>query len=489
LLFQGRYLFINKPRILIFYPSFSAKNDLPINQWNVDVTRESCYDFSIMQEKKKNIFSQLWGSLRREVQWLRPGLGFKRWLILVILGTTLLGVGLTMFVLDIYRNAPETWWLPALAYLSLRFLDRPIRVIIFGSIGIILVIVGIWGSNRSLLQPFVPPGKPIIEALDSFRRRDRGPRIVVLGGGHGLASLLRGLKEFTHNITAIVTVADDGGSSGELRKQMGVLPPGDIRNCLAALSNNEDLLSQVFQYRFATGAGLEGHSLGNLFITALTEITGSFEEAVAESGRVLAVYGQVLPSTLTDVRLLADLVDAEGKLFHVSGETQIRETQGSVKRLWLDPANTPAFPPAISAILSADLIVIGPGSLYSSLMPNLLVRDLAEAVRASQALKFFICNVATERGETDKFSCFDHVKSVESHVGPNLFDLVICNNHFEGSLGENVDWVRMDKELLEHTSVYCADLVDTAYPWRHDSKRLAKTIMDLFYEQTGPLVD
>ncbi len=442
-----------------------------------------------MQDKQKNIFSRLWNVLRREVQWLRPGLGFKRWLILALIGTTLLGVGLTMFILDIYRNAPETWWLPALAYLSLRFLDRPIRVIIFGGIGVTLLLIGIWGSSRSLLKPFVPPGKPVIEALDSFRRRDRGPRIVVLGGGHGLASLLRGLKEYTHNITAIVTVADDGGSSGELRKKMGVLPPGDIRNCLAALSNNEDLLSQVFQYRFASGAGLEGHSLGNLFITALTEITGSFEEAVAESGRVLAVYGQVLPSTLTDVRLLADLIDKNGNRVHVSGETQIRETEGAIQRLWLDPANTPAFPPAISAVLNADLIIIGPGSLYSSLLPNLLVRDLAEAVRASQALKFFICNVATERGETDKFNCLDHVKSVESHVGPHLFDLVLCNNHFEGNLGEDVDWVRMDQELTEHASIYCADLIDTAYPWRHDSKRLSKTSMDLFYERTGPLTE
>jgi len=338
-----------------------------------------------------------------------------------------------MLALDVYRNAPDTWWLPVISALSLRSLDRPIRVIIFAVVGLVLMMLGIWGSNRSLLRPFVPPGTPLIEALDTYRRRDRGPRIVVLGGGHGLASLLRGLKAYTHNITAIVTVADDGGSSGELRRNVGILPPGDFRNCLAALSNNEDLLSQVFQYRFATGAGLEGHSLGNLFITALTEITGSFEEAVAESGRVLAVYGQVLPSTLTDVRLLADLETRDGKMLHVSGETQIRETEGSVKRVWLDPANTPAFPPAISAILSADLIIIGPGSLYSSLLPNLLVRDLAEAVRSSQALKFFICNVATELGETDQFNCLDHVKAVEAHVGEDMFDLVICNNRFEGA--------------------------------------------------------
>ena len=442
-----------------------------------------------MEERNQNFLSRLWERLRREAQWFRPGLGYKRWLILVFFGTTLLGLGLALIILDFYRNAPDTWWLPAISALSLRFLDRPIRVIIFGGIGLILVMIGIWGSNRSLLRPFLPPGKPLIEALDSYRRRDRGPRIVVLGGGHGLASLLRGLKEFTHNITAIVTVSDDGGSSGELRKNMGVLPPGDIRNCLAALSNNEDLLSQMFQYRFASGTGLEGHSLGNLFITALSEITGSFEEAVAESGRVLAVYGKVLPSTLTDVRLLADLANGDGSIKHVSGETQIRETEGSVKRLWLDPANTPAFPPAISAVLSADLIIIGPGSLYTSLLPNLLVRDLAEAVRASQAMKFFICNVATERGETDHFNCSDHVRSVEKHVGENMFDLVICNNHFEGHLGEGVDWVRLDMDLLQHTSVYCADLIDPEHPWRHNSQRLAKTAMDLFYERTGPLLD
>ncbi len=456
---------------------------------SVDESIESCYYSFSMQEPKKNFFSRAWDSLRRESQWFRPGLGYKRWLILVFLGTTLLSVGLALALLDIYRNAPDTWWLPILSTLSLQFLDRPIRVIIFGGIGVILVLVGIWGSNRSLLRPFVPPGKPLIEALESYRRRDRGPRIVVLGGGHGLAALLRGLKAYTHNLTAIVTVADDGGSSGELRRNVGILPPGDIRNCLAALSNNEDLLTQVFQYRFASGAGLEGHSLGNLFITALSEITGSFEEAVAESGRVLAVYGQVLPSTLTDVRLLADLETNDGSTTHVSGETQIRETHGKVRRLWLDPANTPAFPPAISAVLSADLIIIGPGSLYSSLLPNLLVRDLAEAVRASQAMKFFICNVATERGETDLFNCYDHVKTVEEHVGSGMFDLVICNNHFEGDLGKGVEWVHMDTDLLQHTAVYCGNLIDPDHPWRHNSARLSKTVMDLFYERTGPLVE
>ncbi len=455
---------------------------------HVDSSVESCYDFSYMKANWRTFFINLWKKLQRESHWFRPGLGYKRWLILVFLGTTFLGLGMALIILDAYRTAPDSWFLPALAYLSLRFLDRPIRVIIFGGFGVIMVLIGIWGSNRSLLKPFVPPGTPVIDAIDTYRRRERGPRVVVLGGGHGLASLLRGLKAHTHNITAIVTVADDGGSSGELRRNVGILPPGDIRSCLAALSNNEDLLSQMFQYRFSTGGGLEGHSLGNLFITALSEITGSFESAVAESGRVLAVFGQVLPSTLTDVQLLADLENGDGKIHHVSGETQIRDTNGYIKRLWLDPANTPAFPPAISAVLNADLIIIGPGSLYTSLLPNLLVRDLADAVRASKAIKFFVCNVATEKGETDRFNCLDHVQTIEKHIGTGLFDMVISNNHFEGDLGPNAEWVEADMALYKHVTVYSANLVDQEHPWRHDSKRLAKTVMDLFYERTGPLI-
>ena len=466
---------------------WNQRSKLTKHELLIDGYLESCYDFKVMQEQKQGIFSRFWAYLRRESQWLRIGLGYKRWLLLVLLGTTLLGLGLALIILHIYRNVPDNWLVPILAWLSLRFLDRPIRVVIFGGIGVILVLIGVWGANQALLKPFVPPGKSVIDTLDSFRRRDRGLRIVVLGGGHGIASLLRGLKAYTRNITAIVTVADDGGSSGKLRQSFGILPPGDIRHCLAALSDDEDLLTQVFQYRFSMGAGLEGHTLGNLLISALTEITGSFETAVAESGRVLAVYGQVLPSTLTDVRLLADIVDADGKLRNVSGETQIRESRGTITRLWLDPTNTPAFPPAISAVLSADLIIIGPGSLFTSLLPNLLVRDLAEAVRVSHALKFFICNVATERGETDNFDCIDHVLAVEKHIGTNLFDLVICNNNFEGELGEGVSWVKMDEDLLKHASVYCADLIDPEHPWRHNSKRLSKAVMDLFYERTGPL--
>jgi uncharacterized cofD-like protein len=429
-----------------------------------------------------------WQRLRREVRWLTPGLGVKRWLVVTLIGISLVAIGLAVAVLDFYRTAPDTWWLPILSTLSLRFLDRTLRAFIFGGLGMGLTLVGIWGLSRVLLRPFINPGKPMIEALSNYRRRERGPRIVAIGGGHGLAALLRGLKAFTHNITAIVTVADDGGSSGELRRRMGVLPPGDIRNCLAALSNEEALLSQIFQYRFASGAGLDGHSLGNLFITAMSEITGSFEEAIAESGRALGVHGQVLPSTLHDVRLVADirLPESDHKV-NVKGESKIPAATGEIRQVWLEPANAPAFPPAIAAILSADIIIVGPGSIYTSILPNLLVSDLAEAVRASRAVKFYVCNVATQPGETDGFTCGDHIHSIEKHVGSHLFDLVITNCDYEKNLPEAFKWVKVESTLEEEYAIYQSNLVDAENPVHHDSTKLAQVVMDLFYEKTGPL--
>jgi uncharacterized cofD-like protein len=415
-------------------------------------------------------------------------LGIKRWLVSLLGGTTLLGIGLAFLVLDVYRTSPGTWWLPFFSAISLRSLDRPLRVLIFGGLGVGLTLLGVWGMARTLLTPFMRPGKPVIETMTAYRRRDRGPRVVAIGGGNGLSALLRGLKEYSRNITAIVTVADDGGSSGELRRTMGILPPGDIRNCLAALSNDEALMTQIFQYRFATGAGLNGHSLGNLFISALTEITGSFEEAVAESGRVLAVEGRVLPATIHDVKLVADVqLDGIISAVRVSGESQIPKAAGQIRRVWLEPNNLPAFPPAIQAILNADLIVVGPGSLYTSILPNLLVTDLAEALKTSHAVKFYVCNVASQPGETDGYTTGAHVHTIEQHVGKNLFDLVICNNCFDGHLPEGSTWIRTEDELDQEFPVYRADLLDVEHSWRHNSKKLAQVVMDLFYERTGPL--
>ncbi|MEN4100710.1 MAG: YvcK family protein, partial [Anaerolineaceae bacterium] len=222
---------------------------------------------------------RLFSLIRLEMRWLVPGLGIKRWIVIFLLGVTLIGIGLAMAILDIYRTAPDSWWLPIFSAASLRFLDRTLRAVIFGGAGVILVILGSIGLSRALLQPFKVPGRSVVETVSAYRRRERGPRLVAIGGGTGLSTLLRGLKAYTNNLTAVVTVADDGGSSGMLRKEMGVLPPGDIRNCLAALSNDETRLTQLFQYRFGAGAGLDGHTLGNLLITAMTDITDSFEEA------------------------------------------------------------------------------------------------------------------------------------------------------------------------------------------------------------------
>ena len=421
-----------------------------------------------------------------ELRWLTPGLGVKRWIALILAGTTLIGLGFALVLVDFYRSAPQIW-VPLLSLLSLRGFPFILRVIVFGVLGIGLILIGVGGLNRSMMRPFVPTGKNVLDGLSAYRKRERGPRIVALGGGTGLASLLRGLKGYTSNLTAIVTVADDGGSSGELRRSMGILPPGDIRNCLAALSDDEALMTQIFQYRFGSGAGLGGHSLGNLFITALAEITGSFEGAVAESGRVLAVQGRVLPSSLHDVRLVADvqLPEMRDEVL-VKGESEIPKTAGRVRRVWLEPSNPLAYPPAVQAILNADLVIIGPGSLYTSILPNLLVPDLAEALRHTRAQKFFVSNVATQPGETDGYSCGDHVRTVEKHFGSRLFDVVICNNNY--SHDQEVEWVRLDEDLDQEYSIYCTDIVSKDNPRRHDSEKLATAIMDLYNERTGPVL-
>jgi len=440
-----------------------------------------------MASLPRHWYQRVWRKFLLELRWLTPGLGVKRWMALILAGVTLIGLGIALALVDFYRTAPQVW-VPILSVLSLRGLPFILRLIIFLIAGVGLIFYGISGLNRALLRPFLPPGKQVLDGLSAYRKRERGPRIVALGGGTGLSSLLRGLKAYTSNLTAIVTVADDGGSSGELRRSLGILPPGDIRNCLAALSDDEALMTQIFQYRFGSGVGLGGHSLGNLFISALAEITGSFEEAVAESGRVLAVQGQVLPSSLHDVRLMADIQLPEaGSEVLVKGESAIPKTAGQVRRVWLEPSNPLAFPPAVQAILSADLVVIGPGSLYTSILPNLLVPDLAEALRRTRAQKFFVSNVATQSGETDGYSCGDHVRTIEKHFGTRLFDLVLCNNRYAND--QEVEWVKVDEDLDQEYSVYCTDLVSKDNPRRHDSEKLAQAIMDLYNERTGPVVN
>ena len=444
-----------------------------------------------MRTKKTTNPQKFAKRLSDPLRWLIPGLGIKRWMVIILVGTTLLGVGLAVLVLEIYRTAPDTWWLPILSTASLRSLSRPLRVLIFGGLGVSLVLVGMWGIYRSLLAPYRRAGKPVLDELTDHRRKERGPRIVAIGGGHGLATLLRGLKSFSYNITAVVTVADDGGSSGKIRRAKGIPPPGDIRNCLAALSNDEALMTQLFQYRFSdTNAELDGHPFGNLFISALAEITGSFEEAVVESGKVLAVQGRVLPATLHDVRLVADIqLPHSISEVRIEGESTIPKFPGDVQRVWLEPNNPAAYPLVIQAILAAEIIVIGPGSLFTSIMPNLLVPDIAAAIQSSRALKIYVCNVATQQGETEGYSVENHITALNDHVGAALFDIAVINNNYEGQLPEGTEWVKTNPESESEHPIYRSDLVDHIQPWRHDSSKLARVIIDLYQERTGPLVE
>ncbi len=314
------------------------------------------------------------------------------------------------------------------------------------------------------------------------RQRGRDPHIVAIGGGTGLSTLLRGLKAYTSAISAIVTVADDGGSSGRLRRELGVLPPGDLRQCIAALAEDEALMTQLFQYRFPEG-GLEGHSFGNLFIAAMAAITGSFEKGILESGHILAIKGRILPATLQDVTLYADLrEERQGRLSRIAGESQIPKANGTIERVYLQPDRVRAYPVAVQAILDADLIVIGPGSLYTSILPNLLIEDITQAVRASRAFKVYVCNVATQRGETEGYTVYDHVAALVRHVGPGLVNAVLANENTSFPLPSQsgVEFVQLGPPLGEGVQLVTADLVDPARPWRHDSARLAQALMRLY---------
>lgn len=414
----------------------------------------------------------------RSYKWFLPGLGVKRWLLVLSIGIILIAVGVGALL---YRLAS----LPTVeGDLGLDFLPPAVMILLPMVVGAGLFVVGLGGLNRTLLSPFTEGNGEVVEALYRYRQRSRGPKVVAIGGGHGLSALLRGLKAYTSNVTAIVTVADDGGSSGRLRRALGVLPPGDFRNCIAALADDEALITQLFQYRFPAvdgETGLGGHSFGNLFITAMMEVTGSFERAVLESSRVLAVQGRVVPSTLESVTLMGDLLAEPATVNRVTGESQIAETKGTIERVYLEPSDPLAYPGAVRAILEADLIVVGPGSLYTSVLPNMLVREIAQAIGASRATRVYVCNVATERGETDGYSVSDHVAALERHVGPGLFQVVLANDNFTGAdaLPSGVEPTRLEMPSNGAHTLHAVDLVDVDHPWRHDSEKLAKVLMQL----------
>jgi uncharacterized cofD-like protein len=309
------------------------------------------------------------------------------------------------------------------------------------------------------------------------------PRIAALGGGTGLASLLRGLKRAPVDITAIVTVADDGGSSGRLRRELGVLPPGDIRNCLVALADDESMMGRLFQHRFADG-DLSGHSFGNLFLAALAEVTGSFDRAIEECSRVLKIRGRVLPSTLEQIRLWAERADGRA----VCGETRIAAGDGPCRRVWLEPEPT-AHPPALEAIAQADLVLLGPGSLFTSVLPHLAVPELAEAVAGARGRRAYVCNVMTQPGETDGFDAADHLERVLEAI-PGGVDMVLVH---EGPLdpvaaaayaAQGQEPVTADHGRLEAmgVGVVAADLAERGSMVRHSPEALAEVLIELARE-------
>ncbi len=424
-------------------------------------------------------------------KWLYPGLGVKRWLLLLLMGIAMLGLGLAHLLYTASNSAllPSPVW----RTLTLQIVPGWIRIPALVLLGLALSGLSVYQVNRSLLAAFVPlHSTNVLDTVYRHRHRQRGPKVVALGGGTGLSALLRGIKAHTDHITAIVTVADDGGSSGKLRRELGVLPPGDFRNCIAALADDEALTTLLFQYRFATvrreegnDHALEGHSFGNLFITAMANVTGSFERALLESGRVLAIRGQILPSTLEDVTLCADLVDEAAAIRRVAGESAIPEARLPIERVYLEPDSVPAYPPALRAILDADLIIIGPGSLFTSVLPNLLVEDITRAIRASNALKIYVCNVATQPGETDGFSLGDHINAIEQHVGPNLFQCVLAHDQVKYPVPQAANLTAVGSSFPANIGyeIITADLIDEQRPWRHDPCKLAHVLMARYEQQ------
>jgi uncharacterized cofD-like protein len=425
-------------------------------------------------------------NLRR---WLQPGIGVKRWLVVVFIGELLVALFGAFVLKQLYSEVTIDAPLQGAVYvLTLQFLPYWTRGVILGSLGLAVFLVGSLRLMRALTEPLreADPERPLVEVIYQKRFLARGPRLVAIGGGTGLSTLLRGLKEHTSNLTAIVAVADDGGSSGMLRAALGVPPVGDIRNCLVALADAEPLMGQLLQYRFPSAGDrsadddprtLAGHALGNLLITAMTAIeSGDFEEGVRQMNRVLAVRGQVLPACPSPLTLHARLEDGT----EVAGQSVIARTSG-IERVWVTPEDARASKDALAAIAEAEVIVLGPGSLYTSLLPTLLLPDVREAVAASSAMRIYVCNVATQRGETSGYDLADHLEALERHAAAGLVDVVLGNNDFSGRAPDGLpcDHVRLRWPPTGETQprLVLDGVVDQANARRHDPARLAAAIV------------
>ncbi len=395
-------------------------------------------------------------------KWLYPGMRVKRWILLCCFGMILCSIGFVLAINETQRTSGS--------------------LIVLLGVGI--VAVSIRKIIKSVVTVLLPQREnELVNIMYHKRYLERGPRVVAIGGGTGLSVLLHGLKEFTSNITAVVTVADDGGSSGRLRSQFNMPPPGDIRNCLVALADAEPMMSDLFQFRFKESGELEGHNFGNLFILAMLKITGDFEKAIKESSKILAIRGRVVPSTLKRVSLVAQHEDGT----ETEGESNISKVKSPINRLYLKPDGCGATEDALEAIQNADAIVIGPGSLYTSILPNLLIENLSDALARSSAPKIYICNVMTQPHETDRFSAFDHVNAIIEHTRPDVISHVVINS---GQIPQNILKKYAKEEALpvasdaakirhlgytvvEANIIHCTEIV------RHSPRKLLRVIADI----------
>ncbi|QDR81900.1 Gluconeogenesis factor [Sporomusa termitida] len=414
---------------------------------------------------------------------------FKRWLLLFSAGVILVSLGLAIVFNYKYIGVVEEaifrlFYLTTGNYYYAVTTVAGLTIVV---LGMSIMLAATRQIIKSVISVLVPEGSDkLVEIIFEKRKLNRGPAIAVIGGGTGLSVLLRGIKSITSNITAIVTVGDDGGSSGRLRKDFGIIPPGDLRNCLVALADTEPLMEKLFQHRFGGSGELAGHSFGNLFIAAMTEIVGDVELALKESSKVLAVRGQVLPSSTEPVLLLAEMTDGTV----VQGESQIPLSGKRIKRVAITPADVRPVKGAIEAIREADACILGPGSLYTSVIPNLLVNGVAEMLRESDAVKIYICNVMTQPGETDGYTASDHIKAIIDHAGPGSIDMAIVNvqevapelREFYAQRGAQPVVPDLDRIEAMGVKVVKANLISETNLVRHDPARLSRTIMSMVYD-------
>ena len=417
----------------------------------------------------------------RFIDWLRPGLNIKRWVFLGIIGILIQSYGIALFM---------TSHIPY----DISVLLGIVAIIA----GLFLLIISIIFIGRTLFNVLNDTGfhaqvdsKTIGTMLIEKRYLESGPKIVVIGGGTGLSTMLRGLKNFTSNLTAVVTVSDDGGGSGVLREDLGMLPPGDIRNCILALARTEPILEKLLQYRFTEGM-LKGQNFGNLFLAAMSGVSGSFEEAVKKMSHVLAVTGDVLPVTLSDIRLCAELDDKSIILGETNIVTECKSRKAGIKRIFLEPSNVPALVEVIQRIQEADAIVLGPGSIYTSIIPNLLVDGMSEAINESKALKIYACNIMTQRGETDNYTASEHIKAIMNNSKLHKVDYCIVNKGvIKEALRQRYNQDGSKRVVIDETNIsklgmkiVKADLIDVERGFvRHHPRKLSSSIIKLINEE------